>query len=235
SGKEKSTNNLYLDTECGINRVAIRSLLQSGKVTITAKRSGLKEATLTLNSNQVNLVGGLTTEMPQTFNVVAKEEPMPAHTPYISPYVPGVSNTSKLFKKFSYTGDSPATLRSNVFWGKKAYTDLNYNYTVIPRYLVGSEYVRVPNSDSRYWARDLLQFIAGDNLTLYVGHDDRVPRPEFLREGYVDTGDDFKLGDVIMSVFKREVDAGESVVMAGNSDGDAPDDARMYVVIAKKR
>ncbi|WP_166461116.1 sugar-binding domain-containing protein [Flavicella sediminum] len=235
SGKEHSTNNLYLDTECGINRVAIRSLLQSGQVTITANRPGIEQATIRLNSNMVSLEGGLTTEMPQTFQVIAKEEPLPAHTPYIPPYVPGVTNTSKLFKKFSYTGDAPATLRKNVFWGKKAYTDMNYNYTVIPRYLTGSEYVRVPNSDSKYWARDLLQFIAGANMTLYVGHDDRVPRPEFLREAYVDTGDDFKLGNVTMSLFKREVSEGESVVMAGNCDGDAPEAARMYVVIAKKK
>lgn len=235
SGKENSTNNLYIDTECGVNRVAIRSLLQSGKVTITALRAGLKKATLTLNSKTIKLDGGLTSEMPQTFNVIAKEEPLPVHTPYIPPYIPGVSNTSKIFKKFSYTGDSPATLRTDVFWGKKAYTDLNYNYTVIPRYLNGSEYIRIPNSDSKYWARDLLQFIAGDDITLYIGHDDRITRPEFLREEYVDTGDDFKLGNVIMSLFKREVKAGESVVMAGNCDGDAPEDARMYVVIAKNK
>ena len=182
----------------------------------------------------MKLKNGLSSEMPQVYNVVAKEEPLPAHTPKIPVGEVGVSNKSLLFKKFSYTGDSPAVLRTNVFWGKKAYTDLPYNYTVIPKYLVGCEYVRMPNSDSRYWARDLLQFIAGDDITLYVGHDDRVPRPQFLKADYEDTGDDFKLGDVTMSIFKREVKAGESVVMSGNSDGETPKEARMYVVMAKK-
>ncbi|AJR04491.1 sugar-binding domain-containing protein [Siansivirga zeaxanthinifaciens] len=235
SGKENTTNNLYLDTECGINRVAIRSLLKSGKVKITAKRDGLKAATLEIASKKVKFKNGLTSEMPQVYNVVAKEEPLPAHTPKIPLGEVGVSNKSLLFKKFSYTGDSPAVLRTNVFWGKKAYTDLPYNYTVIPKYLNGCEYVRMPNSDSRYWARDLLQFIAGDDMILYVGHDDRVPRPKFLLEEYEDTGDDFKLGDVTMSIFKLEVKAGESVVMSGNSDGETPKDARMYVVMAKKK
>ncbi|WP_298551326.1 sugar-binding domain-containing protein [uncultured Algibacter sp.] len=235
SGKENTINNLYLDTECGINRVAIKSLLKAGEVIITARREGIKDATITLNSKPVKLEGGLSTKMPQIYKTVVKEEQKPAYTPHIPPYVPGVTNKSKLFTKFSYTGDSKAILRTNVFWGKKPYTDLQYNYTKIPSYLHGSEYVRLPNSDSRYWARDLLQFIAGEDMTLYVGHDDRVSRPEFLIEDYVDTGDDFIIGEVKMSLFKRNVKAGESVVMAGNSDGDAPEEARMYVVIAKKR
>ncbi len=235
SGLPNSTNHLYLNTEVGINRVAVRSLLKAGDVTVSVKRDGLKPATITLTSIPVENKGGLCKEMPQVYDVVAEEQPLPVHIPDMPAYIPGVSNKSKIFTKFSYTGDSPAMLRSNVFWGKKAYTDLNYNYTTIPRYLHGAEYVRVPNSDARYWARDLLQFISGKDITLYVGHDDRVPRPAFLREEYKDTGDNFKLGTVTMSLFKREVKAGESVVMAGNCDGDAPEDCRMYVVVAQEK
>ncbi len=50
SGKLDSTNNLYLNTECGINRVAVRSTLTPGAITITASRPGLKPATLQLNT-----------------------------------------------------------------------------------------------------------------------------------------------------------------------------------------
>ncbi|MBD0726522.1 hypothetical protein B6A10_15210 [Flavobacterium sp. L1I52] len=234
SGKEKSTNNLYLDSECGINRVAIRSLLKPGKVIVTAKREGLKMATIEIQSKKIDFKDGLSRMMPQLYNVKAKEEPLPAHSPKIPIGEVGVSNKSQLFEKFSYTGDSPAVLRTNMFWGKKAYTDLPYNYTVIPKYLNEAEYIRMPNSDNRYWARDLLQFIAGADMILYVGHDDRVPLPKFLKDDYKDTGDDFKLGEVTMSVYMREVKAGESVVMSGNSDGEVPENARMYVVLAKK-
>jgi beta-galactosidase len=41
-----STNNLYLNTECGINRVAIRSTLAPGKITLKATRSGLAPASV---------------------------------------------------------------------------------------------------------------------------------------------------------------------------------------------
>jgi beta-galactosidase len=59
SGKVGSTNNLYLDTECGINRVAIRSTMDAGNMTLTATRDGLKAATATVQSVPVMLDGGL--------------------------------------------------------------------------------------------------------------------------------------------------------------------------------
>ncbi len=68
SGKIKSTNNLYLDTECGINRVAIRSTLTPGNITLTAKRDGLTPATLTIVSHPVDIQNGLTTQPPQTYS-----------------------------------------------------------------------------------------------------------------------------------------------------------------------
>jgi beta-galactosidase len=50
SGKTNSINNLWLDTECGINRVAIRSTLTPGKITLAAKRDGLEPATCQIES-----------------------------------------------------------------------------------------------------------------------------------------------------------------------------------------
>ncbi|HVU36662.1 MAG TPA: DUF4982 domain-containing protein [Opitutaceae bacterium] len=64
AAKENSTNNLYLDTECGINRVAVRSTLVPGPITLTATRSGLPPATITIDSHAVKIDDGLTTEMP---------------------------------------------------------------------------------------------------------------------------------------------------------------------------
>lgn len=235
SGKEKSTNNLYLDTECGINRVAIRSLLKSGTVTVTATREGIKSDSIEIVSLPVDIKDGLTTEMPQVYDVSLEKEPLPMHTPDMPAYHPGEDNRSDLFSKFSYTGDGKAMLRTTMDWGKKAYTDLEFNYTVIPGYLRGGEYIRTPDSDKRYWARDQLQFIAGSDMDIYVGHDDRVPRPEFLVKDYKDTGDDINLGGVVMSLFKRTAKAGESIIMAGNTDGQAPKECRMYFVIGKER
>jgi beta-galactosidase len=65
SGIVNSTNNLYLNTECGINRVAVRSTLTPGSITVTASRSGLTSATATFSSVAVPLTNGLSISMPQ--------------------------------------------------------------------------------------------------------------------------------------------------------------------------
>ena len=50
AAKLDSTNNLYLDTECGINRVAIRSTQTPGEIILTATREGLQSATITIDA-----------------------------------------------------------------------------------------------------------------------------------------------------------------------------------------
>lgn len=233
SGAPNTTNNLFLETECGINRVSIRSLLTPGTVTVSASREGLEDVSIQLTSHDVRILDGLTTEMPQVFaQNLGAPEPLPAYSPPMPKLEPNTEAKSDLFTQFSYTGDHKAILRTNAFWGKKAYTDLEYNYTRVPRYLHGAEYIRTPNADKAYWARDLLQFIAGKDMIIWVGHDDLVERPHFL-DDYEDTGDDINLGNTTLSLFKRTVKAGTSIIMAGNSDEDVPSNARMYVVLGK--
>jgi beta-galactosidase len=59
SGKPHSINNLYLDTECGINRVAIRSTLTAGTIILTATRAGLAPASVQIKSQPVEIKSGL--------------------------------------------------------------------------------------------------------------------------------------------------------------------------------
>ena len=59
SDKLNTTNNKFLDTECGINRVAIRSTLTPGTITLTATRDGLTPATVQIESKPVDIKDGL--------------------------------------------------------------------------------------------------------------------------------------------------------------------------------
>jgi beta-galactosidase len=65
SGVTDSTNNLYLSTELGINRVAVRSTLKAGTITVTAKREGLKSAQVQIVSKPVVVTDGISTAVPQ--------------------------------------------------------------------------------------------------------------------------------------------------------------------------
>jgi beta-galactosidase len=59
SGIPGSMNQMHLDTECGINRVAIRSTLTPGKITLTATRPGLAPASVTIETKPVVITDGL--------------------------------------------------------------------------------------------------------------------------------------------------------------------------------
>ncbi len=50
SGIVDSTNNKYLSTECGINRISIRSTTTPGTITLTAKREGLTAGRIEIQS-----------------------------------------------------------------------------------------------------------------------------------------------------------------------------------------
>jgi beta-galactosidase len=65
AAKLNTTNNLYLDTECGINRVAIRSTFTPGQITVSATRTGLTGAKLNIDSKPVTIADGLMLAMPQ--------------------------------------------------------------------------------------------------------------------------------------------------------------------------
>jgi beta-galactosidase len=70
-----STNNLYLSTEDGINRVAIRSTLTPGVITLKATRAGLEPATVQIASRPTEIENGLETHLPPTYAGLAQRIP----------------------------------------------------------------------------------------------------------------------------------------------------------------
>ena len=58
-GKVNSTNNTYISTECGINRVFIRSQTTAGTITLNATRTGLTAGTDSVTSVAVPVKDGL--------------------------------------------------------------------------------------------------------------------------------------------------------------------------------
>ena len=64
SGLTNSVNKLYLETEDGVNRVALRSTLQAGAITLTATRAGLEPASVTIQSGPAPIKDGLIGPVP---------------------------------------------------------------------------------------------------------------------------------------------------------------------------
>jgi beta-galactosidase len=64
SGKTYSTNNLYLNTELGINRVSVRATRSAGTITVTAARTGLKSAQVQIAAKSVKSEDGIASWIP---------------------------------------------------------------------------------------------------------------------------------------------------------------------------
>jgi beta-galactosidase len=73
SGKIESTNNLFLNTELGINRVSVRSTRTAGTITVTASRPGLKSAQVQIVTKPVSVVEGFAAWIPQHLRGPAEE------------------------------------------------------------------------------------------------------------------------------------------------------------------
>jgi beta-galactosidase len=63
---------MYLNTEDGINRVAVRSTMAPGTITVSASRAGLKPAMVTWTSKAVEVVDGLSQEAVVTLEPAGK-------------------------------------------------------------------------------------------------------------------------------------------------------------------
>jgi beta-galactosidase len=67
SSSERSTGKTFLNTECGINRVFVRSTAKAGAIKVTARRAGLSSDSVTVTSVPVEVTDGLTTRMPVVY------------------------------------------------------------------------------------------------------------------------------------------------------------------------
>jgi hypothetical protein len=115
------------------------------------------------------------------------------------------------------------------------YTDRNREFRTIPPSFVGVTYIRTANDDKNMSpsASNFLSFDVGEEVAVFVAHDDRVsPRPDWL-DGFVDTGldiynekDDTGGFSVLLAIFP----AGR-VTLGSNVAQDMGPPVSMYTVI----
>ena len=227
-GRERSTNHFHFDTECGINRAAIRATRQAGEVTVTARREGLAPATLRLESLPVAAAGGLCEQLPARVPVAlppptAVDEgalaEMIAARDALPPAIDRETRPAdRLFSTFAYTGDGEGGEESSPAAGILAYTDDALLYIeALPECLTATRLIRTANADRGYWANDYIVATAGRDLDLFVAHDATAPRPEWLGE-FRDTGSAVTVNGRPLSVFTRRLASGEVVRIPGNVD-----------------
>jgi beta-galactosidase len=227
SGTEDSTNHLYLDTECGINRVSIRSTLESGEVVLTARREGLESTTLRLTSKPVDLQGGvlntfpvvLESSLPDRLEIDAVKLAELTELRYVvPPPLPGTDKSDEMFSMFAYTGTGAGGMEAPFRDEMLPYSDDARIYIKeVPEFLRDSRVVRTADSDSTYWAADYIVATAGKDLELYVAHDPKVPLPTWLKD-FRKTGDKVSLNRGTLVLYQKRLSKDEGLRIPGNAD-----------------
>jgi beta-galactosidase len=233
SGKTNSINHTFLDLECGINRVALRSTRSPGSIGLTAESPKLKCASLALNSVRVDVQGGGMTQLPAMPSRTASVAARPGDPGQISLSGPAIHNGHCL-KTFSYSG--PTTMvcvQEDAKDGSKIYADRNATFENLPSVLVGCDWVQAANADKLYSAVDLIELAANADTTVYIAHDDRLPRPDWLQRQFSGTQTTIMIEGKPMRVFKRQIRNGESLTLGSNAEDGKYNSCNMYVVFLK--
>jgi len=234
SGKPGSINNQYLDLECGINRIAVRSTLKPGTVIVSAKCDGLKRASISIPSLPENIQDGMTTvaePLPAValakadfLNVSAEPAPVMASAS-------ASAGAGRYIISFSYSG--PTTIvhvEQNAADGKNIFTDRDLPFASLPPELVGADWVQGAYNDSAYFAIDLMQLAVKGGSVVAVAHDDRAPLPGWLTKQFKRTDKTLKVDGQTMTLFQHNVLADESLTLGSNTDDPTVKKATSYIV-----
>jgi beta-galactosidase len=227
SGKEGSINQLFLDTECGISRVSVRSTLTPGVVTLSARRAGLRPATLRIESLPVHLTDGLVEDAPAVFPTtlpprpelnardLARQIELKTNPPASAGHP---EHSRNLFSMFSYTGDGVGGGEVEATPGALAYSDdALLLLGAVPSLLEGARLIRTASKDNTYWANDYIVATAGEPLTLFVAHDPRVSRPAWLNS-YEETHEEIMVNGNRLLLYALKLSADDTIRIPGNAD-----------------
>lgn len=236
SGKEGSTNHTYLDIEAGVNRVAIRSTLTSGEIQVKGVVEGLTSDSIRIESIAVPLQHGLSTELPLLPEVKLREEPSLGNGPSEhSPIFKIEDEDSELITDFSYSGiEEVGGIKVNVNIGDQIFRDQEYEFQFLMEPILGSDYMQLANKEKNYKALDLIHFTVTKEADVYVAHDDRLTRPEWLLEDFEQTSRKVIVDDHLHTLYKKFVKAGTTLTLGGNQDETNETNCNMYVVFIKE-
>lgn len=243
SGIEHSTNNKYLYLQGGINRVAVRTTMKPGDITVTASTEGLAPASITVTSKAIDNTGGLNRDRNQFKQLALDpgkyqgmgdgEKPPERDDGTVT------EQKSALLKEAFYTGSSnPWKLTFPAIRDAQVYSDdKDIVFGDLPIQLLNSEYLQIPQADANLTgATDVISLRFARNVDLYIAHDDTVsPRPGWITSGYDDTGMDIEINGHSHSVFHKAFPADAGVTLESNVTVDMTQGGNQYVVFFKEQ
>jgi beta-galactosidase len=228
SGKINSINNTWLDLEAGVNRVAVRVGRAPGKITLTARSAGLTAATASVTSKEFT---GALPAMPS--RRLGKNPP--ARTivaTAASAKASGAAMLGKFIKTLNYTGPNSSIVHVEISArnGKNAYVNIDSPFTALPTPLEGADWVQVDNRDALYSAVDLMELAVTGKSTVWVAHDNRLPRPAWLTKQFQPTDSTLTVAGQPMTLFRRNITSAESLTLGANTEDTSRKEGNLYLV-----
>jgi beta-galactosidase len=143
----------------------------------------------------------------------------------------------KFITEFSYSGPTASVrVERDAQDGRKILTDRDFLFAALPAELKGADYVQGAAADARYNAVDLMEVAVKAGATVFVAHDDRLARPDWLTRQFKATRAAMSVGGHPMSIFRRNAANDESLTLGTNTENaNAPADTGMYIVFVKGR
>lgn len=239
SGQPHSVNNTYLDLECGINRVCLRSTRDPGVITLRASCDGLQPGSATIESAAFAAQAGYTPSLPQmpaaTLPEFRANKAVALEHPSIQKAFPATSGlNSRYVDSFSYSGPTAKVhVERDAQNGKTAYVDRNFAFEDLPPQLLGADWIQAAQNDHSYSALDLIELAAKRGTIIFIAHDERVPPPTWLPQLFHPTDMTLSVNGQLMHIFQREINGQESLTLGSEAAGANPAIANMYLVLVK--
>jgi beta-galactosidase len=237
SGKAHSINQTFLDLECGINRISLRSTRQPGAIKLTASCDGLQPASIVINSKSFVAQYGFTPELPKMPPIKLQENrthSFPSITsaqPFQAPI--SIPNSHYLVS-FSYSGPtSKVHVESDAENGKSVYVDRNFQFADLPSPLTGADWIQAAQDDHAYDALDLIELAPKSGASVFIAHDDVLSPPAWLLKQFEATKLTLNVNGRTMRIFEHKVKRGESLTLGSESSATRAADANMYFVLVK--
>jgi beta-galactosidase len=239
SGKTNSINNLFLDLECGVNRVSVRSTRTPGVITVRAKCDSLKSGSVSIQSIPFETQNGFSTQLPQMPEVSLPDK-IPNWSFASENFATEKFSTAqtaqvgKFVESFSYSG--PTTIVhvvSNAQNRKNVYVDRDLEFQNLPPQLLGADWVQTAQNDNAYSALDLMEVAVKSGMIIYVAYDNRVPLPVWLTQQFQPTDLSLNVKGQPMKIFERRVENDESLTLGSDAASAGSTSANMYLVFVK--
>lgn len=139
----------------------------------------------------------------------------------IPPYTIEDGNYIKSVKVNDTANMQKWSVQSNLAVGDEVFGDRAFKFTSVPEQLAGAEWLKT-SCDSKKYASEQAAFMAGDDITVYLGLDYRLQTvPEWLNgwEKTDMTMTDDEVNPVTFNIYKKDFKSGETVNIGAINNG----------------